>query len=63
MSQKLVVSGDKAPTYYNADLLTFQVEATPKIEKMISTVHTYACSLIDIWRSFGNDYVMTRMAM
>ena len=63
MSQKLVVWGDKAPTYYNADLSAFQVEATPKSEKMISNVHTYPCSLINIWRSFGNDYVMTRMAM
>ena len=30
---------------------------------MISTVHTYVFSLIEIWISFGNDHVMTRMAM
>ena len=31
---------------------------------MISSVHAYTCSLIDIWqRSFGNDHVMTRNAV
>ena len=31
---------------------------------MISAVHIYACSLIDIWQgSFGNDHVMTKNAV
>ena len=63
MSEKLVVLGDKLSMYYNASVSTFQVVAKPKSKKMISTVHTYACSLIDICRSFGNDHVLTRMAI
>ena len=61
--EKLVVLGDKLPTYYNAAVSTFQVSAKPNSKKMISTINTYACSLIDICRSFGNDHVMIRMAM
>ena len=40
----------------------FKLHASkPKSKKMISNVHTYACSLIEIWQIlFGNGHVMTR---
>ena len=61
MSEKIVVLGDKLSMYYNASVSTFQVVAKPKSKKMISNVH--ACSLTDICRSFGNDHILTRMAI
>ena len=62
MSEKLVfVLDDKLPMYYKAAISTFQVASKPKSKKMISNVHTYACSFIEIWQIlFGNGHVMTR---
>ena len=58
------VLGDKVPIYYDAAISIFQVVSKPKSKKMISSVHAYTCSLIDIWqRSFGNDHIMTRNAV
>ena len=58
------VLGDKVPIYYDAAISIFQVVSKPKSKKMISSVHAYTCSLIDIWqRSFGNDHIMTRMLL
>ena len=65
MSKKLVfVLDDKLPMSYHTAVSNFKDASKPKSKKMISSVHAYACSLIDIWqRSFGNDHVMTRIAV
>ena len=65
MLEKFVfVLGDKLAKYFSVTISIFQVASKPKSKKTISTVHAYACSLIDFWqRSFGNGLTMTRNAV
>ena len=64
LEKLLFVLGDKLPRYYDAAISIFQVASKAKSKKMISTVHAYTCSLIDIWqRSFGNNHLRLQMLL
>ena len=65
MSEKLIfVLSDKLPTYYDAVISIFTVATSPKSKKMTTTINSYACALIDIWkRSFGDQHVGSRSSV
>ena len=58
------VLDEKLPTYYDAAIAIFRVASSPKSKKMSSTINSYACALIDIWkRSFDDQHVGSRISV